>query len=253
MGERLGDKVAIVTGASRGIGAAIAANMAEEGAKVVLVSRKIEGLQAVADEIRGNGGDATPIACHAGRADQRERMLEQALDVYGKVDILVNNAATNPHFGPMLTIDGGAWDKTFEVNVKGYFGMIQLLAGHLQQRKAKGSIVNIASVVGMMAAPMQGVYGMTKAAVISMTKTLAMELGGSGIRVNAIAPGLVETKFAQVLVDNEALRSSIVNRTAAGRVGQPKDIAGGAVFLASDESDYLTGDVMVIDGGWTLA
>ena len=253
MGERLGDKVAIVTGASRGIGAAIAANMAEEGAKVVLVSRKIEGLQAVADEIRGNGGDATPVACHAGRADQRESMLEQALDVYGKVDILVNNAATNPHFGPMLTIDGGAWDKTFEVNVKGYFGMIQLLAGHLQQRKAKGSIVNIASVVGMMAAPMQGVYGMTKAAVISMTKTLAMELGGSGIRVNAIAPGLVETKFAQVLVDNEALRSSIVNRTAAGRVGQPKDIAGGAVFLASDESDYLTGDVMVIDGGWTLA
>jgi NAD(P)-dependent dehydrogenase (short-subunit alcohol dehydrogenase family) len=175
------------------------------------------------------------------------------LKAYGKVDILVNNAATNPHFGPMLTIDDGAWDKTFEVNVKGYFGMIQLVAGHLQQRKAKGSIVNIASVVGQMAAPMQGVYAMTKAAVISMTRTLAMELGGAGIRVNAIAPGLIETKFAQMLVDNASIRKTIVDRTAAGRIGQPRDIAGGAVFLASDESEYLTGDIMVIDGGWTLA
>ncbi|MBW1759900.1 MAG: glucose 1-dehydrogenase [Deltaproteobacteria bacterium] len=252
MGERLRDKVAIVTGASRGIGAAIAGYMAEEGAKVVLVSRKIEGLQAVADEIRGNGGEAMPIACHVGHPNQRQEMLDQALKAYGKVDVLVNNAATNPHFGPMLTIDGGAWDKTFEVNVKGYFGMIQLVAGHLQERKAKGSIVNVASVVGTMAAPMQGVYAMTKAAVISMTKTLAMELGGAGIRVNAIAPGLIETKFAQALVDNDEIRSSILQRTAAGRVGQPRDIAGGAVYLASDESDYVTGDVMVIDGGWTL-
>jgi NAD(P)-dependent dehydrogenase (short-subunit alcohol dehydrogenase family) len=213
----------------------------------------MEGLQAVADEIRANGGDATPIACHAGDPEQRQAMLDQALTAYGKVDILVNNAATNPHFGPMLSIDERAWDKTFEVNVKGYFGMIQLVANHLQQRRAKGSIVNIASVVGTMGAPMQGVYGMTKAAVISMTKTLAMELGAVGIRVNAIAPGLIETKFAQVLVDNDAIRSSIVDRTAVGRVGQPRDIAGGAVFLASDESDYVTGDVMTIDGGWTLA
>lgn len=253
MGQRLEGKVAIVTGASRGIGEAIAMQMAQEGAKVVLVSRKIEGLQAVADSIAAAGGEATAIACHVGKEEARQDMLKQAIGAYGQVDVLVNNAATNPHFGPMLSIDWGAWDKTFEVNVKGYFGMTKLVAEHLQARKAKGSIVNIASVAGTMAAPFQGVYGMTKAAVISMTRTLAMELGSAGIRVNAIAPGLIETKFAQVLVDNDTFRSMVVERTAVGRIGQPSDIAGGAVYLASDESDYTTGEVMVIDGGWTLA
>lgn len=252
MSERLEGKVAVITGASRGIGEAIARKMAREGAKVVLVSRKIEGLQAIANDIGATGGDATAIACHIGHEDAREAMLKQAIDAYGKVDILVNNAATNPHFGPMLSIDWGAWDKTFEVNVKGYFGMTRLVVNHLQQRKAKGSIVNVASVAGQMAAPLQGVYGMTKAAVISMTRTLAMELGPEGIRVNAIAPGLIKTKFAQVLVETETIRSMIVDRTALKRIGQPEDIAGAAVYLASDESDYLTGEVMVIDGGWTL-
>jgi NAD(P)-dependent dehydrogenase (short-subunit alcohol dehydrogenase family) len=210
--------------------------MAAEGAKIILVSRKIEGLRAVADQIGQSGGEATPIACHVGHEGARQEMLEQAIDTYGKVDILINNAATNPHFGPMLSIDWGAWDKTFEVNVKGYFGMAKLVANHLQQRNAKGSIV----------------YGMTKAAVISMTRTLAMELGPAGIRVNAIAPGLIETKFAKVLVENDTFRSMVVDRTALKRVGQPEDISGAAVYLASDESDYLTGDIMVIDGGWTL-
>lgn len=252
MSKRLEGRVAIVTGASRGIGEEIARQMAREGAKVVLASRKEEPLQEVAAKIKADGGEAFVCACHVGKDEARKELMSRVIDRYGQVDVLVNNAATNPHFGPMLTVDWGAWDKTFEVNLKGYFGMTRLVAQHLQSRKAKGSIIQIASIMGLGAAPMQGVYGMTKAAVVSMTQTLAVELGSVGIRLNAIAPGLIETKFADVLIKNEALRKEFISKTALNRLGQPPDIASAAVFLASDEADYMTGQVLVIDGGWSL-
>ncbi|MCA9530828.1 MAG: glucose 1-dehydrogenase [Myxococcales bacterium] len=249
---RLGGKVSLITGASRGIGAAIARAMAREGAQVVLASRKLEGLREVADQITEAGGTAEPIACHIGHDEARRALVAQAIERFGRIDVLVNNAATNPHFGPMLSVDWGAFRKTFEVNVEGYFGLTREVALHLRARKAPGSILSVSSVMGTMAAPLQGVYGMTKAAVISMTRTLAMELGSDGIRVNALAPGLIETKFAAALTSNEAIRERIVARTALGRVGVPEDVAGAAVFLCSDEASYVTGHVLTIDAGWTL-
>jgi NAD(P)-dependent dehydrogenase (short-subunit alcohol dehydrogenase family) len=250
---QLSGKVAIVTGASRGIGEAIAKCLASHGAKVVLASRKIDGLTRVAEEINARGGEAIPLACHTGQPEQVEKLVADTVARFGKVDILINNAATNPHFGPMLSIDWPAWDKTFEVNVKGYFAATRAVSRHLIDRGAPGSIVNVASVVGFIGSPMQGVYAMTKAAVISMTKTLAMELGSAGIRVNAIAPGLIDTKFAAALTQNEEILNMVLSRTALKRVGQPDDIAGAALYLSSDASQYLTGHTLVVDGGWTVA
>jgi NAD(P)-dependent dehydrogenase (short-subunit alcohol dehydrogenase family) len=246
-------KVAIVTGASRGIGEAIARCFARRGAKVVVASRKLEGLSAVAESIRASGGEATAITCHAGREDQIQSLVAQTIARYGKIDILVNNAATNPYFGPMMSVDFGAWDKTFDVNTKGYFMATREVVRHLQSRDAPGSIVNVASIAGMMAAIAQGVYGMSKAAVISMTKTLAVELGGSGIRINAIAPGLVDTHFAGALLANEALVRQMKEQAPVRRVGKPDDIAGLALYLASDASTYVTGQTFVVDGGMTVS
>jgi NAD(P)-dependent dehydrogenase (short-subunit alcohol dehydrogenase family) len=242
-------KVAIVTGGSRGIGEAIAKALAEHGAKVVVAARKIEALQAVADEIKQAGGDATAIACHAGHEEELNKLVAETVSRYGQVDILVNNAATNPYFGPLMNVEMPAWDKTFEVNTKGYFLATRAVVRHLQERKAAGSIVNVASIAGLGAAVFQGVYGMSKAAVISMTQTLASELGGTGIRINAIAPGLVETKFAGALLQNPDMVKRMETASPVRRIGQPDDIAGLALFLASDASNFITGQTIVADGG----
>jgi NAD(P)-dependent dehydrogenase (short-subunit alcohol dehydrogenase family) len=240
-------KVVVVTGASRGIGAAIASAAVEAGASVVLASRKQDGLDAVAEQIRAKGGTALPIAAHTGDPEAVDALFDKAITEFGAVHGLVNNAATNVYFGPLLGVDEGAWDKIFETNVKGYFNAMRAFAS----RASGGSVVNIASVAGMRAAPFQGVYGMTKAAVISMTQTLSQELGSGGIRVNAIAPGLVETRFSQVLIDDEAMHDMFVGRTSLGRHAQPEEMAGAAVFLLSDAASYMTGQVMVLDGGMT--
>lgn len=248
----LKDKVAIVTGASRGIGEAIAVRLAEHGAAVMLAARKPDALQAVVARIEAAGGKAAAVAAHTGKQDDVTRLVAETVSRFGQVDVLVNNAATNPYFGPMLDIEDAAFEKTFEVNVKGYFMMAREVVRHLQGRDAPGAIVNVASIAGVRAAPFQGVYGMTKAAVISMTQTMAQELGGTGIRVNAIAPGLVETKFAAAIVMNDEMRKHVVERTALGRHAQPDEIAGAAVYLASDAASYVTGHVLVVDGGTTI-
>ena len=217
-------KVAIVTGASRGIGEAIARTFAAHGAKVVLASRKIDGVTSVAESI---GDAAVAVAAHTGKEEDCKSLVQAAVERFGKVDVLVNNAATNPYFGPLLEIDGGAWDKTFEVNVKGYFFMAREVARHLVAREAAGSIVNVASVAGLMASPLQGVYAMTKAAVISMTKTMATELAKSNVRVNAIAPGFVRPASRGHPRQPRSARPGAPAHPA-GRVGVPDEIAGGA-------------------------
>jgi NAD(P)-dependent dehydrogenase (short-subunit alcohol dehydrogenase family) len=253
-GLSLEGKVALVTGGSRGIGEAIAFAFARGGARVVVASRKLEGVSAVAEAIAKEvGADrVAAFAAHTGKEGDCVRLVAEAAARFGKVDVLVNNAATNPHFGPMLTAENAAWDKTFEVNLKGYFWCAREVAKHCIARQAPGSIVNVASVAGIVAAPMQGVYGMTKAAVISMTKTLAAELAGSKIRVNAIAPGLIDTKLASAIVNDEGLLKHVADRTPMGRHGMPDEIAGGALYLASDSASFLTGHTLVIDGGMTI-
>ena len=240
----------MVTGASRGIGEAIARACLEAGASVVLASRKQSDLDRVAGELRAIG-EVAAFACHTGKDADVAQLFERAVEKFGRVDGLVNNAATNPYFGPLVDIPDAAIDKTVEVNLKGYFYCARALVRHARVRGGGGAIVNVASVAGLRAAPMQGLYGMTKAAVISMTQTLAYELGSSAIRVNAIAPGLVETKFSAALVANATIRDVVVQRTPLGRHAQPVEIAGAAVYLLSPAASFTTGTVLPVDGGFT--
>jgi NAD(P)-dependent dehydrogenase (short-subunit alcohol dehydrogenase family) len=249
LGAMLNDKVIVVTGASRGIGEAIARACIDQGAKVVLASRKQADLDRVAAALPPDR--VLAAACHTGKAEDVEALFARAIETFGRVDGVVNNAATNPYFGPLLDTPDAAIDKTFEVNLKGYLFIARAFVKHARTRDGGGSIVNMASVAGIRAAPMQGIYGATKAAVISMTQTLAFELGGSKIRVNAIAPGLVETKFAAAIVGNPMLRDHVVNRTPLQRHAQPQEIAGAAVYLLSDAASFTTGTVLVVDGGLT--
>lgn len=252
MNIRLDDKLVWVTGGSRGIGRAIARACAAAGARVVISSRKQPAVDAVAEAINADfPGMAVGIACHAGDVEAIDACTEKIVAEHGIPDVLFNNAATNPYFGPLLNTPASMWDKTFQVNVRGYFETTRQVAQRLLAASRPGTIINVASIQGNRAAPLQGVYGMTKAAVISMTRTLAVELGRARIRVNAIAPGLVDTRFASALVQNEPAVKQYTDRAALGRYGTPDELTGLAVYLASDQAAYVTGQVFTIDGGYT--
>ena len=241
-------RVALVTGASRGIGGAISEALAEQGAHVVLSSRKQEGLDAEAERINGRYPDrAETVAAHAGRQEDLERLVKTVMERHGRIDILVNNAASNPYFGPLMDVELAAWDKTFEVNLRGMFLLTQLVY-RASMEKNGGAVVNIASVGGLRPGFGLGVYNITKAGVIMLTRQLAKEIG-SRVRVNAIAPGLVKTRFAEALWSNEEIMKRVTESNPMGRIGTPEEIAGAVVFLVSDAASYVNGEVIVIDGG----
>jgi NAD(P)-dependent dehydrogenase (short-subunit alcohol dehydrogenase family) len=243
-------KRAIVTGASRGIGRAIALGFAQAGADVALVSRKLESLQAAAKEIEDlTPQRALPIACHVGKAPDIERMVEEVLGEWGTIDVLVNNAGTNPVMGPLTDMDEAAWDKIMDVNLKGPYLASVRVARAMIQHGGGGKIVNISSAASLDPAPMLGAYSISKAALNHLTRVLAKECGPFKICVNAIAPGLIETHFAAALITNPAIHQSVIRQTPLGRHGQPDEIVGAALFLASSASDFMTGQVIVVDGG----
>ena len=246
----LSGRTALITGGSRGIGRAIALAMAAAGARVAVCSRKLEACNAVAAEITAAGGQAMAIAGNVGRAEDASTIVRAVMDGFGALDILVNNAATNPQFGALIDAEDSAVDRIFEVNVQGPLRLVAA-AVHAHMAEHGGSIINIASVGAVSPEPLIGAYTASKAALINLTRTLAQELGGSGVRVNAIAPGLVETDFARVLIETAQIHDHIVGQTALRRHAQPDEIAGAAVFLAGAAASFVTGAVFVVDGGWT--
>jgi NAD(P)-dependent dehydrogenase (short-subunit alcohol dehydrogenase family) len=244
-------KVALVTGASRGIGEQIAKLLAQSGAHVIVSSRKIEGCQTVVDSIVAEGGSAQAIACHIGEMDQIESIFSQISTEHGKLDILVNNAAANPYFGHVLDTDLNAFQKTVDVNIRGYFFM-STIGAKLMKESGGGAIVNVASINGVIPGDYQGIYSITKAAVISMTKTFAKECAQFNIRVNALLPGGTDTKFASTLVNNPKILEQLMHHVPMKRVAQPEEMAGTVLYLVSNASSYTTGTSINVDGGFLI-
>ncbi|MDT0594361.1 SDR family oxidoreductase [Glaciecola petra] len=244
----LSGKVALVTGASRGIGESIARLLASKGAHVIVSSRKIEACQEVADSIVKNGGKASAFPCHVGEMSQIDAVFSHIKAQHGRIDILVNNAAANPYFGHILDTDLAAYSKTVDVNVRGYFFM-SVAAGNMMKEQGGGVILNTASINAISPGDMQGIYSITKAAVVSMTKSFAKECGPLNIRVNALLPGLTDTKFASALTTNDAILKQALKVIPMGRVANPDEMAGTVLYLVSEASSYTTGASVIVDGG----
>ena len=240
-------KVALVTGGSRGIGRAIALALADAGADVAISSRKLPDLESVADEISKKGVKSMAVASHIAKGEESKALVDRVKREWGKIDVLVNNAGTNPYYGPLLEAEEWAWDVTMNVNLKGPFLLSQVVAGVMKEQGG-GSIINIASIMGMVPSEL-GIYSVSKAGIIMLTQVLAKEWGQYKIRVNAIAPGVVKTKLSEALWKDPAKEEEAAKSKALGYIGVPEDIAGAALFLASDASSYVTGEVIVVDGG----
>jgi NAD(P)-dependent dehydrogenase (short-subunit alcohol dehydrogenase family) len=248
----LSGKLALVTGASRGIGEAVAKLLAAHGAHVIVSSRKAEACEGVVAAIREAGGSAETYACHIGEMAQIDALFDHIKAKHGRLDILVNNAATNPYFGSILDTDLSAFQKTVDVNIRGYFFMSSAGA-KLMAQSGGGSIINVASVNGVNPGVMQGIYSITKAAVISMTKAFALECAPLGVRVNALLPGATDTKFASALFHNPAILEKALSRIPMKRIAAPEDMAGTVLYLASAASAYTTGTSINVDGGYLIS
>ena len=244
-------KTAIVTGSSRGIGRAIAVAYARAGARVVITSRKADACKAVVDQLRGEGLEATAIACNISRKDEISALVDQTEQVYGPVDVLVCNAAVNPYYGPLSGIPDDAFSKVLDVNIRSNLWLVNRVAPGMAE-KGKGSIVIISSIAGLTGSRVLGAYGISKAADMSLARNLALEWGKQGIRANCIAPGLVKTDFAKALWDDPATLERATKGVPLRRIGEPDEIAGAAVYLASRAGSFMTGQALVVDGGATI-
>ena len=250
MDTSLEGKVALVTGASRGIGKAAALGLARAGADLVIASRKPPELEKAAEEIRNVGRKCLPIAAHVGRVDDIENLVTKAKSEFGAIDILVNNAGTNPTMAPAIDVEERAWDAIMNLNLKGLFFLSQAVA-RVMRAGGGGKIINVSSIAGLRPDRLP-VYSISKAAVIMATKVMALEWARFNIRVNAIAPGLIKTRFSEALWNNPEILKDSLERTPMARVGQPEEMVGTIVYLASDASSYVTGQVIAIDGGTTI-
>lgn len=240
-------KVALITGGSRGIGRACALALADAGANVVVSSRKIADLEPVADEIKAKGVKGMAIAAHNAKMEDSRTLIERVVKEFGRIDILMNNAGTNPYYGPLMNQDEKTYDVTMNVNLKGLFFLSQM-AAKIMKEQGGGSIINTSSIGGLRAGDL-GAYCVTKAAVIMLTQVMAKEWGQFNIRVNTIAPGIIKTRLSEALWKDPAVNEKAISQIALMRLGEPEEIAGAVVFLASAAGSYITGETLVIDGG----
>ena len=252
MDIRLDGKVAIVTGGSRGIGRGIASAMAAAGAKVMITSRNEESCAATVEELRtATGGDLAYVAGHVGKVEDIERLIASAEERFGPVNTLVNNAGTNPYYGPIADSEDWAWDKTMDVNLRGPYLLSRRVSVKMKA-EGGGSIINISSIAGLAASVNQGIYSVTKAGLIMLTKVMAREMGGSGVRVNCICPGVIRTQLSKALWEDEKAAKRYLAQKALGRIGEVDEVVGAAIYFASEASSFTTGAVLQVDGGMVI-